>query len=549
MSAFRFQAYGATDVGRQRACNEDRLFCHAETGVFIVVDGVGGYAAGEVAASLACDLVGRRLTEGEAPAAERLSAAIVEANNEIYRCSRTDPAYTGMACVLTAAIVEERQVTVGHVGDTRLYEVRRDGIRKVTRDHSPVGVREDTGDLSELDAMRHPRRSEILRDLGSAPRDRPDDFVDLYQFDWAPDSALLLCSDGLTDLVPKRALHQVLLDNAGDPVQGVRTLIELANEMGGDDNVTAVVVEGAAFHHTPLVAPAETFAASVLPEADDGAADRAPRPLRSRPAVFVYGWLAGCLLSVLPLMMVYAMLDHRLPAGAASQPGRGVSHTLRVAPAGEGTFRTIGAALRAAHPGDVVTVAPGVYQETLRLKDSVAVLGPGTGMAVLQAYPAASSDTVVVIAREVHGVRLSGFTVEGAAVGIYLRDADVEIVDVEVREARWAGVLIEGDTEALLRANFIVDNTGSGVSVRGSGARPRLVQNVIRRNGAAREAPGVLIESGARPVLRRNVIVENAAEGIRLDAAHAGDTTEYRQHNFFLVGGEGALQRPVQFVR
>ena len=536
MSSLGLRAHGATDVGRQRAHNEDRFFCDPELGIFIVIDGVGGYAAGEVAADLARDLVSRRLQHQDDAPADRLREAITAANNEIYRRSQADLTKQGMACVLTAAIVEDGRVTVGHVGDTRLYEVRRDGIRKVTRDHSPVGLREDEGELGEIEAMNHPRRNEILRDLGSACHE-PDDahFIDIYTFDFAPDSAFLLCSDGLTDLVPKRPIHQVLLDHAGAPEKGVQTLIELANEVGGADNITAIIVEGSAFKAEPVpIAPAETFSP---PEAPEGpvvalASDREPRLLGSRPAFFTYGWVAGCLLAVLPLLLVVQMIDRRLPDAPAATPTVRAPQTLRVAPGEPGSFATIGAALDAAHSGDVVEVAPGVYEEVIRLKDGVAVVSPVSGAVVLRA--GASGDSSVVVAEGVQRARLVGFTIEGAAVGVHLRDARVEVVAVEVTGARFAGVLVEGRTEAVVRASLLVDNGGSGVHIRGAMARPRLVQNVIRRNEI-----GVWIEDGAAPVLLRNVITGHAAEGIRLTGTAAAAPALFEHDNFFDVGGEG----------
>ena len=264
MSTPALQAYGATDAGRQRTRNEDRFVCDPAAGIFIVADGVGGYAAGDVAAGMACEVVWRHLSQTEGTAAERLRAALTEANNAVYAHSRAEASHHGMACVLTAAVVAHGRVTVGHVGDARLYEVRREAIRKVTRDHSPVGLREDSGALTEVEAMNHPRRCEILRDLGSEPRDVADPhFIDIYQFDFAPESALLLCTDGLTDLAPKGAIHQVLLDHAGRPEAAAQTLIELANEMGGTDNITILVVEGPAFCAPAAMAPAETFSMPV----------------------------------------------------------------------------------------------------------------------------------------------------------------------------------------------------------------------------------------------------------------------------------------------
>lgn len=310
-------AFGASDTGQEREHNEDRFYCDPERGIFIAIDGVGGYAAGEVAASVACDLISWRLRQGAGTAEERLRDAITTANNEIYRRSKISPALYGMACVLTAVVIEGETVTVGHVGDTRLYEVHTHGLCKITHDHSPVGIREDAGKLSEIEAMRHPRRSEILRDVGSEWHDLDDtDFIDIYTFDFSPDTALLLCTDGLTDLVPQVPIHQILLDHAGHPELGVQTLIELANEVGGHDNITAIVVEGPEFEkqaHGPVFEELQSTPVSI----DEGLhrpMTSTTSPMRSKPAIFLYGVLVGCVLAMLPVLAAVVLLQPRMEA-------------------------------------------------------------------------------------------------------------------------------------------------------------------------------------------------------------------------------------------
>ena len=121
-----------------------------------------------------------------------------------------------MACVLTIAIVRNGKVTFGHVGDTRLYKLRADRIEKLTRDHSPVGEREDASEITERQAMRHPRRNEVYRDVGSEIHDRRDrDFIDVDDVPFEPDAALLLCSDGLTDLVDSETIARTVSQWAG----------------------------------------------------------------------------------------------------------------------------------------------------------------------------------------------------------------------------------------------------------------------------------------------------------------------------------------------
>lgn len=297
MLAPQLCAYGASDTGRRRAHNEDRFICDPARGLFVVVDGVGGAAAGEVAAELACERISVGLAQTEGAAAERLRAAIVDANEAIFTQSQADPAHLGMACVLTAVMVERDQVTVGHVGDTRLYEVRPDAIFKVTRDHSLVGVQEDTGALTELEAMLHPRRNEILRDVGSEQH-TPDDegFIDIYQFPFTADTALLLCSDGLTDLVPSGAVHQAVAASAGHPERSVYTLLDLANKAGGQDNITVIVAEGAAFGQAVQAAQGEHVATE--PVVAHAAAGSASENLTRWAAYLVLGLIGMTMLLI-----------------------------------------------------------------------------------------------------------------------------------------------------------------------------------------------------------------------------------------------------------
>src|SRR4051812_10807867 len=242
------KAAGATDPGLLRELNEDRYHYDPARGLFLVIDGVGGHAAGEKAAETALTLVRARLERETGTVEDRVREAIGLANDEIYRLASLHAEWKGMACVLTIAVVTNGDVVVGHVGDTRLYKLRGGRIEKLTRDHSPVGEREDAGDLSEREAMQHPRRNEVYRDVGSE-RHEPDDtgFIDVRRFPFEADAALLLCSDGLTDLVPSAEIAETVRAFAGHPHEVVLGLIDKANAAGGKDNVTVVYVEGPRF--------------------------------------------------------------------------------------------------------------------------------------------------------------------------------------------------------------------------------------------------------------------------------------------------------------
>ena len=253
-------AAGASDAGRQRDTNEDRFYVDAAQGVFLVVDGVGGEAAGEIAASIAVETILDRLARQDGPAETRIREAITLANQQILHSAQADAGRKGMACVLTLAVLEGRQLTIGHVGDSRLYKLTPQGIAKLTHDHSPVGEREDARELTETQAMQHARRNEVYRDVGSEWRE-PDavNFIEIVFSDLAEDSAILLCSDGLSDMVTSLEINRLVRLHAGAPDAAVRALIAAANEAGGKDNITVILAEGRAFAHhtaaTPIVFP------------------------------------------------------------------------------------------------------------------------------------------------------------------------------------------------------------------------------------------------------------------------------------------------------
>jgi serine/threonine protein phosphatase PrpC len=243
------QAGAATDTGLLRLCNEDRYWMDAERGVFLVVDGMGGQAAGELAAQTAVDAVREAMAGPSAASAEeRTRRAIASANNRICGLGEEHPELRGMACVLTLALLEDDRITIGHVGDSRLYLVWKGNIRKLTSDHSPVGESEDAGELSEEEAMQHPRRNEVFRDVGTRRRSPGDDgFIEIRACRFHPDAAILLCSDGLTDLLTASEVRDIMGRYDGDATRVARELVEAANLAGGCDNITALFVAGPQF--------------------------------------------------------------------------------------------------------------------------------------------------------------------------------------------------------------------------------------------------------------------------------------------------------------
>src|ERR1051325_1136637 len=245
--ASEFKSYAATDQGI-RGNNEDLVHNDDDRGIYFVIDGMGGHAAGEQAARIAFERLRGRLERASGSPQQRIREAIALANNAIFETAKKHPDWTGMACVLTVALLSSDTATIGHVGDSRLYKIRGLSLDKITRDHSPVGELEDTKQITESEAMSHPRRNEAYRDVGSIFHDPNDDeFIDIYTIPAEPDSALLLCTDGLTDAVPLSSIQKILGENPKDLPAAVRSLINHAKKEHAKDNISVVLVQGPAF--------------------------------------------------------------------------------------------------------------------------------------------------------------------------------------------------------------------------------------------------------------------------------------------------------------
>jgi serine/threonine protein phosphatase PrpC len=289
-TAARLTAGAATDPGLVRQSNEDRCWMDVEHGVFLVVDGVGGQAAGELAAETAVAAV--RETIGAAgPAETRIRGSILHANNRIYELAQAEDARRGMACVLTLTVVEEGEIVIGHVGDSRLYLLWNGAIRKLTSDHSPVGEEEDSGALTETEAMAHPRRNEVFRDVGSLPRSASDPgFIEIRRCSFRDDAAILLCSDGLTDHLTSVQAREIAERYDGDAARVAAALVEAANAAGGRDNITALFVAGPGYR-----ARGAPRSGVTRPRFSTTRPGRGARLFTGRAAFLLYGLLLGML--------------------------------------------------------------------------------------------------------------------------------------------------------------------------------------------------------------------------------------------------------------
>jgi serine/threonine protein phosphatase PrpC len=248
----RIRSGGVSDVGRVRTNNEDCYRLVPEMGLFVLSDGMGGEAHGEVASAMAVETVVKHCIEGENnPAApifgetqpgwsaktKRLSSAVHLANKKIYESAAEHSEQTGMGATLTAAWISEERLSIAHVGDSRAYILRTGALQQLTSDHSLVAEQVRRGILTAAQAEESEMQSVLLRALGA----NPDVEVDAEEHPLFARDVLLLCSDGLTRMVTEPEIAGTLQSDP-DPAKSAEKLVALANERGGGDNVTVIVV-------------------------------------------------------------------------------------------------------------------------------------------------------------------------------------------------------------------------------------------------------------------------------------------------------------------
>jgi protein phosphatase len=232
-----------TDVGRIRAGNEDSLYADAtpSRGLFIVADGMGGHAAGEVASAMAVQIIARELdglADPDAAAVGRMDRALREANRAIFERTARESDKQGMGTTASVLVVAGGSYLIGQVGDSRVYRLRDGALEQLTRDHSYVQEQVDAGLLTPEQAKYHPYSNVITRCVGANATVEPDVFAGEVR----AGDVFLLASDGLTGMVDDRRLQQLLGSRAA-PARVVDALIAEANGRGGLDNITAILVQ------------------------------------------------------------------------------------------------------------------------------------------------------------------------------------------------------------------------------------------------------------------------------------------------------------------
>src|SRR5687768_16757480 len=246
------KAYGATHVGRQRQHNEDAFLVEDEACLFLVADGMGGHAAGEIASRIAVDsisefIVHTKEDDGTWPHAydeqfrrstNRLMAALRMANTRVLEAMRKDARLRGMGTTVVACMADDSMMSFAHVGDSRAYLIRDNQLSRITDDHSWVFEQVQAGMLTEAEAEKHPLRNVITRALGGALQVTPD----ASEIEIRSGDVYLLCSDGLTGMVPEEEILRLVTQNESLD-DACAQLIEAANARGGLDNITAVLVK------------------------------------------------------------------------------------------------------------------------------------------------------------------------------------------------------------------------------------------------------------------------------------------------------------------
>jgi protein phosphatase len=246
------KAVGLTHVGRQRQHNEDSFLVADQAQLYLVADGMGGHAAGEIASRIAVDSISEFILhskedDGTWPHAydenfrkttNRLMAAVRLANTRVLEAMRKDARLRGMGTTVVACLADEDFLAVAHVGDSRAYLIRDGQLSRLTNDHSWVFEQVQAGMLTEAEAEKHPLRNVITRALGGALSVNPD----ASEVQTKTGDVVLLCSDGLTGMVPEEEILRIVME-ADDLDKACQTLIDKANERGGLDNVTAILVK------------------------------------------------------------------------------------------------------------------------------------------------------------------------------------------------------------------------------------------------------------------------------------------------------------------
>ena len=247
--------FAAVDPGRARSNNEDSVAVDAGVSLAVLADGMGGYNAGEVASNMATTFIraelGRWLREASSQASDAevrraMDICVDNANRAIFNAANSNPQYAGMGTTLVVAVFRETRLMLGHVGDSRCYRLRDGRLQQITRDHSLLQEQIDAGLITPEQAAFSVNKNLVTRAVGV----EDTVLLETHQHEVHHDDVYLLCSDGLSDMIPDAGIAQLLLPN--DSLEGrSRALIAAANDAGGKDNISVVVVRASGGMNAP----------------------------------------------------------------------------------------------------------------------------------------------------------------------------------------------------------------------------------------------------------------------------------------------------------
>lgn len=238
------QSFSVTDIGRMRNLNQDYVYTtDVQIGnlpnLFIVADGMGGHNAGDFAARLTISTMIETIARLKDVAAEvLLDKSITAANNEVFRRAGSSEDLDGMGTTVVAATIDDRKLTIANVGDSRLYLCREGGLRQITRDHSWVEEMVRRGGLKREDARNHPDKNIITRAVGVEEKVR----IDFFEITLQEKDLVLMCTDGLTNMLEDETIYGVIM-GAGSLEEKARELVRRANENGGRDNISVILID------------------------------------------------------------------------------------------------------------------------------------------------------------------------------------------------------------------------------------------------------------------------------------------------------------------
>jgi len=239
------KAFATSDVGKARELNEDYFYISypdEKVQLFIVADGMGGYNGGEVASHMAVDAAKNYIISNFEETSKEKDALLdlvknstQYANMIVYEKSQTREELSKMGTTLDVCLVYQNKAFISHVGDSRIYRLRKDFFRKLTKDHSYVQQLVDEGKITKEESINHPEKNMLMKALGVTPFIESDSMVKGF----LKNDVILMCSDGLTNMVTEEKIREIIGEN---PTDATKMLVQKANDMGGKDNITAVII-------------------------------------------------------------------------------------------------------------------------------------------------------------------------------------------------------------------------------------------------------------------------------------------------------------------